>query len=103
MDIELKVGTYESQRIIDEAIKQAISEHVEPMILDYLKKAVSTEEVGEIILKRIRDCLSYSSQDDSREPNSMAGILKNRIEEISGRITDEDLKNALLKKFLSRV
>lgn len=101
MECILKVEASETKQMIGEAVEKAINETIYPEVLNYVKRAVSTEAVGELILKRINECFEYSNYNSGRSPNSIGAILEERITEIAARITDEQLKNALLQKFVS--
>lgn len=101
MEFTVKIDDFEKKQIIADAVDKAINETIYPQILEYVKKAVSTEAVGELILKRINECFEYSSYNPGRSPNSIGAILEERVKEIAARITDEQLKNAILNKFIS--
>lgn len=98
MIIDIRLEKYEIEGVLKECVEKAIEKDVYPKIEDYLKKAVSSELVGEIILDRIKKTLEYSSLDRSMI-TGLSTILKDRVQEISDRITDEDLKKIILQRF----
>lgn len=102
MDVQVNIDQYDFRNSMDSAIKDAIHDHVEPKVAEYLKENINDEKVAEILMDKLKSTLSYGSWENRASESGVVKMFNDHICEVARNIKDEDLKNYLFEAILNR-
>lgn len=103
MEINITIGDYEKNQLLKNAVHAAIESEIMPYVKEHIKNAVSTDEVGKIILNQIRSCFEYSQYNTNHDIYSLSGMIQARVEEVAKGITDQELKDLIVHRFFANL
>lgn len=90
---------WEINKEIDKQIKLATKEHIGAVVADRLQLDSIVEKMNE----GIRDYFRWGKEIQDSTNSVLAAMLDKRLAEVVANITDEELKNAIMNRLITRM